>query len=271
MQRWLEPFSIAHSARKRLARFRRRKHGVKTSGFVSWISTVSSWSTTKPEVLQRPVGYMETKTALVVIVLSVAIGLVAGADAATSSNPATARTPQQQPASTDVEFLQQAGQASEAEMALAALAQKQSSDARIKSLADVLKRDHEAARTELQTLAKLKKAELTGMTVAQLATHSRLEKIPGRDFDRAWVEAIIELHRDARGLFSRASRSADPDVKAFAGLQAKVLEEHLKRAKELQGEVYATLLRGAQHETPALQCNRRSRVTGGASRAALPV
>lgn len=176
-----------------------------------------------------------------------------------------------QTASPDAAFLQSAGQAAEAEIALAALAQKQAADARIKALADVLKRDHEAARTELQKLAKLKKVELTAMTVTQLATHSRLEKMTGKEFDRAWVEAIIELHRDARGLFSRASRSADPDVKAFAGLQAKVLEEHLKRAKELQGEVYATLLRGAHHETPALECNRRSRVPGGASRAALPV
>ena len=136
---------------------------------------------------------------------------------------------------TDLDYLKQAGQACEAEIAFASLAQKQAADARIKSLADVLKRDHEAARTELQKLAKLKKAELTAMTVAQLAVHTRLEKMTGADFDRAWTEAIIELHRDTRGLFSRASRSVDADIKAFATLQAKILEEHLKRAKELQG------------------------------------
>ena len=69
-------------------------------------------------------------------------------------------------ASPDAAFLQNAGQAAEAEIALAALARKQAADARIKALADVLERDHEAARTELQKLAKLKKAELTAMTVA---------------------------------------------------------------------------------------------------------
>jgi putative membrane protein len=174
-------------------------------------------------------------------------------------------------ASPDAAFLQNAGQAAEAEIALASLAQKQAADARIKALADVLKRDHEAARTELQKLAKLKKAELTAMTVAQLAVHNRLEKMTGKDFDRAWVDAIIELHRDTRGLFSRAARSADADVKAFATLQAKGLEEHLKQAKELQAEVYVTLLRGAHHETPALQCNWRGRVPGDASGSALPV
>ena len=174
-------------------------------------------------------------------------------------------------ASPDAAFLQNAGQAAEAEIALAALAQRQAADARIKALADALKRDHETARTELQKLAKLKKAELTAMTVAQLAVHTRLEKMTGKDFDRAWVEAIVELHRETRGLFSRASRSADADVKAFAALQAKVLEEHLKQAKALQGEVYATLLPGAHHETPPLQCHWRGRVPGDASRSALPV
>ena len=174
-------------------------------------------------------------------------------------------------ASPDAAFLQDAGQAAEAEIALASLAQKQAADARVKALADVLKRDQEAARTELQKLAKLKKAELTAMTVAQLAVHNRLEKLTGKDFDRAWAEAIVELHRETRGLFSRASRSADADVKAFATLQAKVLEEHLKQAKQLLAEVYATLLPGAHHETPALQCHRRGRVSGDASRSTLPV
>jgi putative membrane protein len=217
---------------------------------------------TREATMQRSVAVM---------VLFVTIGFVAGPDAANPGSVTLATAAQQQPRSTDAEYLQQAGQAAEAEIALAALAQKQAADARIKALADVLKRDHEAARTELQKLAKLKKTELTAMTVAQLAAHNRLEKMTGKDFDRAWVEAIVELHRDARGLFSRASRSADADVKAFATLQAKVLEEHLKQAKELQGEVYATLLRGAHHETPALQCNWRGRVSGDASRSALPV
>ena len=208
---------------------------------------------------------------LAAMVLFVTIGFVAGPDAANPGRVTLATAPQQQPPSTDAEYLQQAGQAAEAEIALASLALKQGTDARIKALADVLKRDHESARTELQKLAKLKKAELTAMTVAQLAVHNRLEKMTGKDFDRAWVEAIVEVHRETRGLFSRASRSADPDVKAFATLQAKVLEEHLKQAKELQGEVYATLLPGAHHETPALQCNRRGRVPGDARRSALPV
>jgi putative membrane protein len=156
--------------------------------------------------------------------------------ARTDRDPVATMRFEQTPATTDDDYLKQAGQACEMELALASLAQKQAADARIKSLADMLKRDHEAARTELQKLAKLRKAELTAMTVAQLAVHNRLEKMTGADFDRAWVEAIVELHRETRGLFSRASRSADADVKAFAALQAKILEEHLKRAKELQGE-----------------------------------
>jgi putative membrane protein len=152
-----------------------------------------------------------------------------------SDSPAIGGVRDQSAPSPDVEYLVQAGQACEAEIALASLAQKHGADARIKSLGILLKSDHEMARTELQKLAKLKKAELTAMTVAQLAVHSRLEKMTGADFDRAWAEAIIELHRDTRGLFSRASRSADLDIKAFATVQAKILEEHLKRAKGLQG------------------------------------
>lgn len=108
----------------------------------------------------------------------------------------------------------------EAEIALAALAQKQATDPRVKSVADVLKRDHEAARAEIQKLAKPRNVELTAMAVGQLAAHNRLEKMTGADFDRAWLTEIIELHRDARGLYSRATRSADAEIKTLATLQA---------------------------------------------------
>jgi putative membrane protein len=168
------------------------------------------------------------------IVFSLTTALAATAFAQAVVDPRTAPPAAQQSVAGDAEFLVQAGQVAEAEMALAALAQKQATDQRIKSLADMLKRDHEAARTELQKLATPRKAELTGMTVGQLAVHNRLEKMTGADFDRAWVEAIIEQHRDTRGLFSRASRSADAEIKSFATLQATNLENHLKQAKALQ-------------------------------------
>lgn len=171
-----------------------------------------------------------------VLSLTAVLSATAYAQTATESrNPAPVAAQQQ--ASGDAQFLTQAGQVAEAEIALAALAQRQATDPRVKSLADVLKRDHEAARTEIQKLAKAKKAELTAMTVGQLAAHNRLEKMTGADFDRAWITEIIELHRDTRGLYSRASRSADTEIKAFATLQATNLEDHLKRAKALQGEV----------------------------------
>ena len=169
------------------------------------------------------------------IVCSMTAALSATAFAQAVVDPRTTPAPAQQSAAGDAEFVEQAGQVAEAEIALAALAQKQATNPRIKSLADMLRRDHEAARTELQKLAKSRKAELSGMSVAQLATHNRLEKMSGADFDRAWVEAVVELHRDTRGLFSRASRSADAAIKAFATLQATNLENHLKEAKALQG------------------------------------
>ena len=171
-----------------------------------------------------------------VLALTTALVATTYTQQAAGSRPAPpAQTPQ--PASSDVEFVKQAGQVAEAEIALAALAQKQAADPRVKSLADALKRDHEAARPELQRLAKSNNAELTAMTVAQLAVHNRLEKMTGADFDRAWVTAIVELHRDTRGLYSRASRSADAEIKTFATLQSTNLEDHLKRAKVLQGEL----------------------------------
>jgi putative membrane protein len=171
-----------------------------------------------------------------VLSLTAALSATAYAQTATEArNPAPPAA--EQSASVDAQFLTQAGQVAEAEIALAALAQRQATDPRVKSLADVLKRDHEAARSEIQKLAKPKKAELTAMTVGQLAVHSRLEKMTGTEFDRAWITEIIELHRDTRGLYSRASRSTDPEIKAFATLQATNLEDHLRQAKALLGGV----------------------------------
>lgn len=171
-----------------------------------------------------------------VLALTTALAATTYAQSATGSGQA-APAQTLQSASADAEFLKEAARANEAEVALAALAQKQATDPRVKSVADVLRRDHEAARTEIQKLAKPRNVEITAMTVGQLAAHNRLEKMSGADFDRAWVTEMIELHRDTRGLYSRATRSADVEIKTLATLQATNLEDHLKRAKALQGEV----------------------------------
>lgn len=171
-----------------------------------------------------------------VLALTTALAATPYAQSATGSGKA-APAQTLQSAFTDSEFLKEAARANEAEIALAALAQKQATDPRVKSVADALRRDHEATRTEIQKLAKRRNVEISAMTVGQLAAHNRLEKMSGADFDRAWVTEIIELHRDTRGLYSRATRSADAEIKTLATLQATNLEDHLKRAKALQGEV----------------------------------
>jgi putative membrane protein len=171
------------------------------------------------------------------IVFVAAIALTAASHHLAARGGTPSRLSDQRPATAEAAFLLQAGQATEAEIAAAALAEKQAKDPRVKALSTVLKRDHEAARTELQALAKTKNAELTAMTVAQLAAFNRLEKLSGGDFDRAWLEQMVAEHREMRGVYSRASRSADADIKGFATRQLAALQTHLKQVQQVQGAI----------------------------------
>jgi putative membrane protein len=73
---------------------------------------------------------------------------------------------------------------------------------------------------------------LDGRRRAQLA---RLGRLAGDRFDRAYMDAMIDVHREAVALFRAEARSGeDPAFRALAGRALPLLAEHLRDAESLK-------------------------------------
>jgi putative membrane protein len=69
---------------------------------------------------------------------------------------------------------------------------------------------------------------------AKKSVKDRLGKLDGTAFDKAYVAEMIKEHKAAIAAFQRESKSADPDVKAFAEKTLPTLKEHLSQAQAVK-------------------------------------
>jgi putative membrane protein len=139
----------------------------------------------------------------------------------------------------DTTFLQTAGRDGQAEVALARLAQRKTSNDDVKNFAAHLQSDHEKANSQLTSLARSKTVTVPAMSAEQGATRDRLDKLSGAEFDRAYISEMIAAHQKAIDAFTNGANSADADVKAFASSTLPTLKDHLSEAQKLQQKLGA--------------------------------
>ncbi|BDU22070.1 DUF4142 domain-containing protein [Dyella sp. GSA-30] len=135
----------------------------------------------------------------------------------------------------DRQFLQQAANDGAAEVSLAQLALTQASAQQTRQLAQQLLDDHMQIDRELVTLANLKQdAEPAKPPATANDTQQQLEGLHGNDFDRAYVDDMVQSHQRAVELFAKTARnSTDPDIRHFAQTKLPILQHHLALAREL--------------------------------------
>jgi putative membrane protein len=139
----------------------------------------------------------------------------------------------------DRTFFTTASESGHKEVALAQLAQQKAASPSVKTLAERLQKDHTQANQELMTLAQSKNVTLPAAPDHK-AHMAKFEKLEGAAFDRAYSNQMVQDHTNSVALFSRAAKSKDADVRAFAEKTLPTLREHLKMAKEAQGGMKAT-------------------------------
>ena len=67
---------------------------------------------------------------------------------------------------------------------------------------------------------------------------NKLAKKTGSDFDKAYVERMVDAHEDAIDLFQKASRDVkDPELQAFASKMLPKLQQHQQHARSLEQTV----------------------------------
>ena len=129
----------------------------------------------------------------------------------------------------DSKFATNAANGGMAEVALGKLAVEKTTNPKIKDFANMMITDHGKANDELMGIAKTKNITLPATVDAD---HQKkmddLTKMTGKDFDKAYVDAMVDGHKKTLSLMQdEAKDGKDADLKAFAAKTAPVVQTHL--------------------------------------------
>lgn len=135
----------------------------------------------------------------------------------------------------DTTFASKAAVGGMAEVALGKMAAAKSSDAKIKDFGNMMVTDHGKANDELKAIAQKENMTLPATLDAQhQAKRDSLSKLSGKDFDQAYVNAMIEGHKKTLALMqSEAANGKDAGLKAFAAKTAPVVQTHLDAIQKI--------------------------------------
>jgi putative membrane protein len=135
----------------------------------------------------------------------------------------------------DRNFVVQAAQSSQAEIALASLAADKSQSPAVQQFADRMITDHRNANAQL-TQAASDEGIVPPQTVAprHARLHDQLAELSGREFDQRYLSTQVDMHRQAVMLFRRQAESGQsPELRSFARETLPLLEGHLHLAQQL--------------------------------------
>lgn len=139
----------------------------------------------------------------------------------------------------DRTFVEAAARAGMAEVAAGKVAMQRAQDPAVRQFAQQMVEDHTAANEDLMKLAQQK-------GVAPPAdpdrTHRRemdaMAKRSGADFDRAYMKAQVADHQKTVSVFEKQAKSGkDEDLKQWAAKMLPTLQQHLQRARDMQGSI----------------------------------
>ncbi|QNN44670.1 DUF4142 domain-containing protein [Pedobacter roseus] len=129
----------------------------------------------------------------------------------------------------DAKFTTQAAVGGMAEVELGKLALEKSSNAQVKEFATMMVKDHGMANAELMAIAKQKNITLPSTVDDEHKKKMEdLSKKTGSDFDKAYVDAMVDGHKSTLKLMEDESKDGkDADLKAFATKTAPTVQSHL--------------------------------------------
>ena len=144
-------------------------------------------------------------------------------------------------ATTDEDFIKHAVRSGVIKMQAARLAMTKSANAAVKAYAEKLVADHTAIARDLAQWATKKNVVLKDDDPAlkmKLDKHKSLETKTGGDFDRAFLDAMLDDHMDAIILFSNeALRTSDAALKTFAEESRATIRALQKMARGVRAKL----------------------------------
>ena len=137
---------------------------------------------------------------------------------------------------TTEQFITEAIQGDNAEIAMGQLAQEKGASDQVKAFGKTLVDDHGKAKQDVLVLAKQMNvsAEPPPKPDAQ-AMHDKLSGLSGADFDKQFAAAMVDDHKKDIAAYEDQARSNQGPASALAAKQLPVLQQHLKTAQSLEG------------------------------------
>jgi putative membrane protein len=141
--------------------------------------------------------------------------------------------------SADTAFAIRAAQGGAAEVQMGKLAAAKASSPDVKTFGQQMVDDHTKANDDLKSVAEKKRMTLpTDMNAHQQNSYSKLQKLSGDAFDRAYVKHMVKDHEeDVKEFQKEANNGEDEDIKGFASRTLPVLQGHLEKIKSIQSSV----------------------------------
>jgi putative membrane protein len=137
-------------------------------------------------------------------------------------------------------FVKKAAQGGMTEVALSRAAATQAQDPKVRKFANQMVADHKRANDELAGIAKRKGLNVPASLDAEhQSVVQRINSKSGSEFDSAYSKQMMSDHEKTVALFEGATKSADPDLAAFAKQTLPTLQEHKHMADELPGAMHA--------------------------------
>jgi putative membrane protein len=102
----------------------------------------------------------------------------------------------------------------------------------LKAHAKMMMADHQKLGDEVKAYASKKGIDLPNVDTAGVAS---LSQKPGKDWDKAWVDKMVDAHQNAIDMFTSAQgKVTDPDLKATIDKALPVLHSHYDMVKKMQ-------------------------------------
>lgn len=135
----------------------------------------------------------------------------------------------------DRRFVTKAAELNTEEVRLSELAAQQATNPEVRAFAQQLVTEHTQATTELSGIASRKGLDAMTRDDYDQRAVTKLGKKSGNDFDKAYLEKMVDAHEDAVDLFQKASRDVkDSDLQSFASKMLPKLQEHQQHARSLE-------------------------------------
>jgi putative membrane protein len=139
----------------------------------------------------------------------------------------------------DAKFAVEAANGGMAEVELGKLAQAKGSKKAVRDFGAMMVTDHAKANMELKELAKQKKIVLPDTAEKEEADlKAKLSAKSNADFDKAYVDAMVEDHKKDIAAFENARVKVKyPEMKALIEKTIPMLKMHLSAIEKIQAQI----------------------------------